>query len=105
MTIYAVCKIGEVIKAKGTKFFSNKSSAETYLHTFDRPRAYATFTTHPKDRQGYSYGYFCLSKESIEWAERNVRNENKHEGYEYVTIQWDTKIYNEYNIVEIYVEE
>jgi hypothetical protein len=105
MIIYAVCKIGEVIKAKGTKFFNNKSSAETYLHTFDRPKAYATFTTHPKDRQGHSYGYFCLSKESIEWAERNVRNENEHEGYEYETIQWDTKIYNEYHIVEIHVEE
>lgn len=105
MIIYAVCKSGEVMHAKTTRFFNNKTAAETYLHTFDRLRQYATFTTHPKNREGYSYGYFCISNESIAWAERNVQNENKHEGYEYITLQWDTRIYNEHHIIEIQVEE
>lgn len=105
MIIYAVCKMGEVMKIKGTKFFNNKSSAENYLHTFDKPQEYATFTTHPKTGKGHSYGYFCLSNKSIEWVEHNVRDENEHEGYEYITVQWSTKIYNEYYIVEVQVEE
>lgn len=102
---YAVCKPGEVMKAKGTKFFSNKASAKKYLHTFDRPRQYAVKTLHYPDKPDDTYGYFCLSQDSIWWEEHNVQVENKRAGYEKLTLKWETRIYNEYHIVEIEVEE
>ena len=104
---YAVCKLGEAMKAKGTKFFSNRASAEKYLHTFDRPRQYAAKTIHSQNGEepDYDYGYFCLSQDSIWWEEHNVQVENKHAGYEKLSLKWETRIYNEYHVVEIEVEE
>lgn len=110
MTIYCVCTKGQVIDAKGTKFFLNRDSAEEYRHNFDKIGDCALVTYHDPILHAQTYEHICCSAQAVKNLCDTINRFNRCNAYQkdkvYATIEWaGKKTTNDYQIVEVSVEE